>query len=57
MENIVKESLSILLKISPELNEKLKNEGQRKSRKRHAQIIYILESFFAERELKGSKKE
>lgn len=49
MENAVKETTNILLTLPCDLNEKLRREAAAQRRKRHAQIVFILEKFLNRR--------
>ncbi len=46
MKNVTKETTNVLLSLPSNLNGKLQREAEKQCRKRHAQIIFILEKFF-----------
>lgn len=56
METVVKETTNVLLKLPEKLNEKLKRQAKSENRSRHAQIIFILESYFNQTSTKRRKQ-
>ena len=55
-EAAVKQTINVLLTLPNSLDEKLQIEAKAQERKRHAQIIFILQKFFETRVGNGKKE-
>ncbi|MBX7173910.1 MAG: hypothetical protein K1X72_23270 [Pyrinomonadaceae bacterium] len=55
MKNTERQKTNVLLTLPIDLDRKLKREAETQQRKRHAQIIFILENFFANKPTEKEK--